>query len=375
MFEYMMYVSTPSRQVPPTNDATRQDIRSWMKMGSELFNREDMNYIATNGAKGQPPQKTSVIFPWGGHAVMRSGWDAQAQYVFFDVGPSGVSHQHEDKLHIGVSAYGRDFLTDGGKGLYIPDKWRNYFLSTRAHNTILIDGFGQRRIPDHSTHRAQSPLKGNWFSDESIDFAGGVFENGYGPDKIPVKHSRYVLYKKEDYWLIIDELSGEGEHTFESLFHFTADQLLINEENQSIQTQYGDGKNIRLSVKATVPVDLNIVKGQENPEQGWIYHGGERLAKPTAVIKGRGKLPIQIITAIEVVRDNKFSNIHIDLPLPTNGKRDIKIAVDEVVDRWTFNLNEKNILNIDMENRDYSINIERLKAGKSIEQHLLFNED
>ena len=187
-------------------------------------------------------------------------------------------------MHIGVSAYGRDFLTDGGKGLYIPDKWRNYFLSTNAHNTILVDGFGQLRIPDHATHRAESALKGNWFSDDVIDFAGGVFENGYGPDKIKVKHSRYVLYKKEDYWLIIDELSGEGEHTFESLFHFLADEVDRNEENLYVQTHYLDGKNLRLLVAGSVPLKVDIIKGQENPEQGWIYHGGKRVAKPKAIL-------------------------------------------------------------------------------------------
>ncbi len=375
MFEYLMYVSTPSRQVPPTNDANRLDIRSWMQQGADLFDREDMRFIATNGEEGKEPEEISVIFPWGGHMVMRSGWDDQARYLFFDAGPSGVSHQHEDKLHIGISAYGRDFLTDGGKGLYIPDKWREYFLSTQAHNTIIVDGFGQRRIPDQSTHRVDSPLKGRWFSNEYFDFASGTFKNGYGPEKIPVTHSRYIVNKKNDYWLIIDELSGEDEHAFESLFHFTADEVVVYKDKQAIQTEYKDGKNIRLSTIATIPLEVNLIKGQENPEQGWIYRGGERIATPTAIIKGRGKLPVQIITVIEAVKDNNFSDITIGFSKPSDRKLEINIGINDKRDRWTFQLNTNEVLQINLDDLEDCIRFERSQNGKFIDKHKICNTE
>ena len=48
MFEYILYVSTPARQVPPTNDANRHDITSWMQQGADLFKRKDMRFVATS---------------------------------------------------------------------------------------------------------------------------------------------------------------------------------------------------------------------------------------------------------------------------------------------------------------------------------------
>jgi len=197
-----MLVCTPSRTVPPTNDSHRNDVTQWLNQGAKQFNRPDMKFVATYGDKGIAPPKTSVFFPWGRQFAMRSDWSEEAWYLFFDAGPFGVSHQHEDKLHIDVSAFGRDFLTDGGKGLYVPDKWRDYFVSTASHNTIMIDGKGQQRMGLLETHRPQESLSDCWFTDDNVDYAYGIYQSGYGAGNIPFTHSRQVLFKKKEYWIV-----------------------------------------------------------------------------------------------------------------------------------------------------------------------------
>jgi hypothetical protein len=340
-----MYISTPLRQLPPTNDSERNNIRSWMKSGAELFDRPDMLFIATNGEEGREPEKTSVQFDWGGQSAMRSGWDDQALYLFFDAGPAGVSHQHEDKLHIDISAFGRDFLTDGGKGSYIPDKWRDYFVSTRAHNTIMIDGQGQRRIPDPTTHRTNSALHRQWLSNQFMDFASGSYLDGYGQAFIAVRHSRYVIFKKNEYWLVLDVLAGEGTHKFESLFHFTPGDVFVENEQKLIRTRFSDGNNIQLIANATKPVAIDIIKGQENPEQGWIYENGERKAIPVAVISGEDQLPLQMITLIEPVRENNFSVSAVKIAEKTEKQCRILVKRQDGDDTWLINLNKENRLN------------------------------
>ena len=343
MFEYVMYVSTPSRQVPPTNDAHRNDITNWMNIGADLFERDDMKYIATDGVSGQQPEQTSIQFPWGGHSVMRSDWNSDAWHLFFDAGPAGVSHQHEDKLNIDVSAFGRDFITDGGKGLYIPDKWRNYFLSTSAHNTILIDGQGQLRIPYNETHRVEAPLKNSWYSDDDLDFASGSYSDGYGAERIPVTHSRYVLFKKNEYWLVLDYLTGDGEHEFESLVHFTPCQVRLNKTENSLRTLYDDGKNIKLVSTASVPVQIEVVEGQENPEQGWIsHHSGERIAAPTAIFKGKGSLPVLIATVIQPISSDANTAMSVRLLKSPQNQANVVVQSTFGEDKWSIRLDQTN---------------------------------
>ena len=76
---------------------------------------------------------------------MRSGWERDARYLLLDVGPFGYGHQHEDKLNLLLHAYGRLLLAEGGNYAYDSSEMRRYVLSTRAHNTIRVDGHDQNR--------------------------------------------------------------------------------------------------------------------------------------------------------------------------------------------------------------------------------------
>ena len=369
MTEYLMYISSPARKTPPTNDAYRTDIRGQMQLGADNFNRNDMLFIATDGKKGSQPELTSVQFPWAGQSVMRSGWEQDAWYLFFDAGPTGVNHQNEDKLNIDISAYGRLFLSEAGIVNYIPDKWRRYFTSTQAHNTIIVDGEGQKRMQQKETHRADSPLKNRWISNENIDFASGTFDDGYGNDNIPVEHSRYVIFKKKEYWLVVDRLTGEGEHDFENLFHFTPCDVKPNKQQNSVHTLYDDNKNIKLVSNATVKMDVEIVEGAENPEQGWmaIKHG-EKAAAPTAIFSGRSEFPIIIATVIKPYSGENTPDIQIEIM--ESSTKQARIIVHSKIgdDEWNINLENKNAISLNGIDENIAIVFKRTKNGKTVKK-------
>ena len=372
MMEYLLYISSPAREAPPSNDSYCFDIRQWMQIGVDNFNRDDMLFIATDGEKGTPPEKTSVQFPWAGQSVMRSGWNSDAWYLFFDAGPTGVNHQNEDKLHIGVSAFGRLFLTDAGISSYIPDKWRRYFTSTQAHNTIIIDGKGQNRMPQKGTHRADSPLSNSWISNENIDFASGTYSDGYGDDLIPVTHSRYVLFKKKEYWIVLDKIAGEGDHSFENLFHLTPIDVKIDDEENSIHTLYDDNKNIKLVSNSTVKMKLDIIEGEENPEQGWISlkHDG-RIASPTVVYKGHGKLPILVATVIQPYTEKTAPNIQIEFIESPSSQANLIVRTNKGDDHWAINLEKANRILVNGTEVNGAVSFERGDNNKSIEKYIL----
>ncbi len=61
------------------------------------------------------------------------------------VGQNGNGgHSHNDQLSFELNIHGRDFIVDGGSFLYTPmPHIRNEFRSTRAHNTLFLQGFEQ----------------------------------------------------------------------------------------------------------------------------------------------------------------------------------------------------------------------------------------
>jgi hypothetical protein len=99
MFAYNLWAMRPDRSLPRWNDSWHVDVPHILAQGAKLFEyRGDFLWIATEGAQGTRPDHTSHLFPWAGQVIMRSGWDRQASYLAFEVGPFGTGHQHEDKL-------------------------------------------------------------------------------------------------------------------------------------------------------------------------------------------------------------------------------------------------------------------------------------
>lgn len=126
MYDFDVYGATPSRQLPGVQDGGYFDVRAALREAAELFpNRPDFLWYGSDGAKGEPPAVVSHAFPYAGYFVQRSGWDAAARWLWFDGGPFGYGHQHEDKLQIMVEAYGKSFLVDPGNYTYERSKWRS----------------------------------------------------------------------------------------------------------------------------------------------------------------------------------------------------------------------------------------------------------
>jgi hypothetical protein len=167
---------------------------------------------------------SSQAFPDGGTYVLRD----QDLYLLFNASGAGVngrgSHGHNDALSIEVSACGTAFIVDPGTCVYTADlKARHLFRSTAYHSTVEIDGVEQNTtgqqtpfvIGDEARPRAL-----NWKTEPEHDLA--VAEHrGYTRLPEPVTHRRTIEFPKaQRCWMIQDELTGAGAHSFSFRFHF-----------------------------------------------------------------------------------------------------------------------------------------------------------
>lgn len=313
MYRYNLEAMMPSGHLPALNDADLTDVRASLKEAYELYGNEEYLWGATLGEQGKPVDFTSCAFPWAGQYVMRSGWVKDDLYLLFDTGPYGTGHQHEDQLSFVLYGRGRMLIDEGGNYTYDRSKWRRYVLSTESHNTVLVDNRPQHRAGLPETYQAAAPLTGNWVSTDRFDWVTGTYVHGYGPERDKsVRHERTIVFVKPDYFVVLDRLLGSGEHTFSSLFHLSADDAIVDENTLTVLTTQADAANI-----AVVPVDregltVRIVKGQEDPVQGWAPMS-RRQPSPTPVFEKRGPCPQTFVMLLVPYRADEQPDVVAEL--------------------------------------------------------------
>ena len=269
------------------------DFRSALGLGTLLFQRGDFKAIAPRlpeevfwlfGLDGvrkfeavapRQPDHTSIAYPEGGYYVMRQGWEESDAVLTFDCGPVGhgrAGHGHADALSLQLHAAGFPFLIDPGAFSYNLDyDWRHVFRSTRAHNTITVDGQDQSIPADRMawSHMAQArPLR--WTSSTLLDIVDGEHD-GYRRLPDPVTHRRAVAYIKPDTWVICDIVKGGMHHDVELLWHVRPD-CAVDVSGDSILLQSPNGA--RLSVATTgddnEPQRATVLIGTDAERAAWF---------------------------------------------------------------------------------------------------------
>jgi hypothetical protein len=270
MYTYNLQAMTPEGRLPPLNDAGYTRVIPSLEEGVELFDREDFRWAATGGLEGEPPAYTSVEFPYAGQYVMRSGWDLDDQYLLFESGPFGTGHQHEDKLSMFVYGMGRVLLTEAGTYSYDRSKYRRYVLGSWAHNTVLVDGQQQHRRGLSETLETEEPLDNLWIHSDAFDAADGVYDNGYGERRdIDVRHERAVVFVRPDYWIVVDWLHADRQHTYDILWHLNNDRAEHDPRTVAAWGADADVANLMVTPVSTPGLTLDIVTGRDEPVLGF----------------------------------------------------------------------------------------------------------
>jgi len=168
----------------------------------------------------------SVAFPQAGTYVLAAG-DLQMVFTAGASGRSGrASHGHNDALSIEVSACGRAFIVDPGSYMYTADlRWRHQFRSTAYHSTVQVDKAEQNSMVESEPFilgREAQPRVLLWESGGNFD---RLVAEHYGYERLsnPIRHQRSARFDKgHRWWLVEDELLGDGEHQVAVRFHFDA---------------------------------------------------------------------------------------------------------------------------------------------------------
>ena len=363
MFEYNLFVQMPNARTPGLNDGGMGSVLDSMATAYELYEDPVFEWAATRGALGTPPDHTSHFFPYAGQMAMRSSWEPDAHYLLMDAGPYGSGHQHEDNLSIVVYALGKLHIIDPGNYRYDSSPWRRYTIDTPAHNTIMVDGLPQRRRGLRSEYVVKEPIATNtWLTSEKLDYGSGLYDKGYGPKRdVKVAHRREIVFVKPSYWLVVDTLSrleaaptavaGEGEHAYESLFHFDADEAEIDTDGVTVRT-IDPTPNCLIAAAKQPGLEVRIVKGQTEPTiQGFVAgqkwrpswkdpdaeppeHGKREV--PTAIFTLRAAAPARMIYVIYPYPREEKPEVKVEDITSPDGPVQVKVtSPDGIVDEIT----------------------------------------
>jgi uncharacterized heparinase superfamily protein len=237
---------------------------------------------------------------------VQSAWDPQAsgfislatsdgrRFLIADAGPvcpdDLPAHAHSDLFGFEVSVDGVRLVVDSGVSEYASGPWRDYYRSTRAHSTVMVDGVEQSECWGSFRVGRRAHVVDGCF--ESTTRARGFYAAHTGFDHLssPVRHRRRFLLVAERFWLVIDDLVGHATHRWETFLHLHPDAEL--EERAS-----GFVARRSAATLGIVPFGIEVsqrVSGQKDPLQGWYAPAfGCVVPSPTLVAAGSGPLPVR----------------------------------------------------------------------------------
>jgi hypothetical protein len=311
--------------LPPVGSARPRDFRPMFSTAAALFERSDYAWAADGlapetvwlmGARAArlvdglsaapPPARRSSEFNEGGYVILRNGWDRDAHQLIFDVGPldrgNGAAHGHADLLSVQCAAFGQTFIVDPGTFTYTADRAaRDFFRSTAAHSTVTVDGRPQAEPngPFGWKRRPRARLRSHQMMDtlDVVDADHGAYT--VLPD--PVHHRRRVIFVRQQFWVIVDDLDGRDEHRVDVRFQFAG--VAVMAEGPWVRAR-GGGRALVLRSLATVPTKCDLLEGEEQPPQGWISDGyGTRRAAPAVVYTAEARLPLRLVTVLIPLHD------------------------------------------------------------------------
>ena len=263
-----------------------------------------INFPAEDTVGEVPLPNNSLAFSDAGvYVLARDRGKPREIMCLADAGELGflsiAAHGHADALAFTLSIGGVPIVVDPGTYVYHTDNhWRNYFRSTKAHNTIAIDGLDQSK-PEGIflwTRKAKTKVL-DWKETEN----GSVItaeHDGYTCTDEGIVHRRQITLNKQGLE-ICDRLEGKGVHHIEWRIHFSP-QCSVVLQKECCLVKWHSGL---LAVYLDKQIQWNLI--QSGTDGGW-YSSGYNLKQPTTTLVGSAKIEgnISLKNSLDLLKHN-----------------------------------------------------------------------
>lgn len=260
------------------------ELKNWLLWGNEGKSNYEFCSPITSGNE-------TAFYPEEGHFIFKKRTAEKKEiYLHLDAAPLGflsiAAHGHADALSVALTLDGNPFLVDPGTFTYHTDaNWRNFFISTMAHNTICIDGKNQALQAGPTMWLKHYQTKVLDMGKEKGKEWVSASHNGY--EKLGCSHRRTVVFEKaHDRFVITDTVHTNNEsHQIHQPWHLHPGVKVTSlQANQYHLKNTSGGRSVRISFDPRL--SFEPIFGQESPVMGW-YSPSFLQKEPTTVLLGK----------------------------------------------------------------------------------------
>jgi hypothetical protein len=226
-----------------------------------------------------------------------------------DAGPHGflsiAAHAHADALSLELRHDGVELFVDPGTYCYHGEpKWREYFRSTAAHNTLELAGLDQSVSggPFLWTEQARTELLAAEVGDVPVQ-TWVARHDGYRRLSPPAIHRRSARLDSPGRTLTVrDTLETSGTVSIQLAWHLGPDVEVRLEGTQALLSWTGrDGAGRHGAVDLPGALEWSLHRGAESPPLGWYSPGfARKVPAPSLIGRGSGSSRTELVTTVRL---------------------------------------------------------------------------
>ncbi|WP_256840474.1 glycosyltransferase [Ornithinimicrobium faecis] len=264
----------PNGDLVPLGDSQQRPISKASALGEPTT-----LWISTDGKLGHPAEEEMLALPSSGYAFVRSpqpqvqGARMESSYLAVQAGFHSRAHKHADDLSFVWFDRGQEICIDAGRygygellapddpqradGFYYSGRERQYVESSRAHNTIEVDGVIQnRRREPYGSALVETAREGAAFA-----VTGRATHETF-------THRRKINMLPRTRLTVLDSLFSKttDQRSATAWFLLDGSLKLLAQEERALRFELPSGETLLITTDEPIS---DVVRGQDSPLRGW----------------------------------------------------------------------------------------------------------
>lgn len=279
----------------------------WPSVHGDIRSSVVASIVRPRDVGGRPRVRPDVLGD-AGQTFLREVWHGHPVWCRCDGGPHGflrpAAHGHADALSLELRHGGVEVLVDPGTYSYQADPgWRDFFRSTRAHNTLEVEGESQAVVggpflwasrPNVTVHHVNTDGSQSWEASH----------DGYASRYSSLIHRRKVLMDGTS--LRVEDRVTQPAAV--SLRFHLGPTINCELDQSSARLQWTvDGLTVRAALELSPKLGWRIARGEQDPPLGWFSPSFDRKV-PTITLEGTGVMSVDapVVTLLTLDKGGQF---------------------------------------------------------------------